>query len=825
MASDRFWLADSHQTVSNVLTTCSHVIHVQVSGHGNFGSLDDDPPAAMRYTECRLASAAEDMLLDDLDANTVDFGTTFDASQEEPLVLPSKVPHLLVNGTQGIAVGIATKIPPHNLVEVVAALKALVDNPDVTSAQLMKHVPAPDFPTGGELIVSPETQAAYETGNGSVLLRATAQIEYEGSGRRKAGAQSKRSAVSSMEEDAAAAGGKALIVFTEMPYQVCKSDLVQRIAELVESKALDGIADVRDESDRTGVRLVVEVKRNFSHELVLNQLYKNTRLQLKFAANMVALVNGVPRTLTLKDFLQHFLDFRVDVVERRARHRLAKAEARLHLVEGLLLALDRLDQVVQAIRSASDGPAAKASLVSGFGLTEPQAEGVLAMTLRRLTGLEAGKLRDEQQQLTATIGDLKGLLGSRERVLKVVMDEAEVVAAKHGRPRRSKILLDQSGAPAAESDIREEDVIPNTPSLITVSSRGFIKRMPTTDWEAQKRGGKGKSAGRLRDNDALEDVLSVMAHNTLLFLSASGRAFSVKAHKVPEATRTAAGSAVSQVLGLPAPEHFPTLLPVSSFSDEDARLVLSTTAGGIKCTQLSAFQKIKKNGLGAIKLDEGERLAAGALARPGSTVILASSGGMVAHFSLDTVRVSGRTAGSIKGMKLKPHESLVSMTVLPPDLAQLVAAAQAATKAADDAEDDDNRSSDSSPQQEQEQHEDAVSSSSSKDTGPWLLLITSKGHGKRVPLDGISIKKGRGTQGITGIKLGAGDSLALAQLVMSRDDDVVLASRQGVMIRCSAADIRAMGRQGKGVRVISLNEGDEVQTVAVVPAEHKTALA
>ncbi|WIA14237.1 hypothetical protein OEZ85_002775 [Tetradesmus obliquus] len=803
-----------------------------VSGQGNFGSLDDDPPAAMRYTECRLSSAAEELLLADLEADTVDFATTFDASQEEPLVLPAKVPHLLVNGTQGIAVGIATKIPPHNLREVVAALRALVEQPDISTAQLMRHIPAPDFPTGGELIVGTETAAAYETGNGSVVLRATGHIEYEGSGSKKRGSSTKgkKGAAAAAGEAAegaaaaaaaaAAAGGKALVVFTEMPYQVCKADLVQRIAELVEAKTLDGIADVRDESDRTGVRLVVEVKRGFSPELVLNQLYKNTRLQLRFASNMVALVNGVPRSLTLKACLQHFLDFRITTIQRRAQHRLGKAQARMHLVEGLLSALAQLDEVVQAIRAAPDGAAARAALTSRFGLSGAQAEAVLGMTLRRLTGLEAGKLREEQQQLAATIADLQDLLASQQRQLQVVLTEAQAVADKHGTPRRSRIV---EVSPEA-AQLSEEDVVPNTPSLLTVSSRGFIKRMPSAAWEAQKRGGKGKSVGKLRDNDAMEEVLTLMAHDTLLFLSARGRAHSVKAYRVPEASRAASGSAISQVLGLPAPERFPALLPVSSFDEQGATLVMATSAGGIKRTPLAAFSSIQRNGLAAIKLPEGEQLAAGGLAAGASTVVLASSDGMLAHFAADCVRCSGRAAGSIKGIKIKPGQHLVAMAVLPPDLASQVKAQAAAAKTAEAAAANGEAEADDSSRL-QEAGSSSARSGRDESTGPWLLMVSSRGVGKRVPLSEVPIKVGRGLKGSIGMKLDAGDSLVMALLVHSKDDDVVMASRQGLMARCRAADVRILGRAAKGVKVLALNEGDEVQTVAVVPAEHKTALA
>ncbi|KAI8463558.1 MAG: DNA gyrase, A subunit [Monoraphidium minutum] len=804
-----------------------------ISGHGNFGSLDDDPPAAMRYTECRLAAAAPPLLLDDLDADTVDWAPTFDNSQTEPTVLPAKLPLLLVNGTQGIAVGIATKIPPHNLGEVVDALVALVKDPDISVAALMQHIPGPDFPTGGELVVGPGVKEAYETGNGSVLLRARIGIEGDaaprgGTAKGRRGRKGSAAAAAAEEEEeaaaAAAAGGgggngRQLIVVTEMPYQVNKAELTVKIAELVEAKTIEGVADVRDESDRTGVRLVVEVKRGYEARVVLNQLLKHTRLQMRFSCNMVALVGGVPQTLTLKDFLQHFLNFRVEVVERRARHALGKARARLHLVEGFLAALKDLEAVVKAIRAAPDGAAAKAALCGpGFGLSEAQAEGVLGLTLRRLTGLEAGRLAEEKGQLIATVKQLEGLLGDRAQVLEEVVREAREVAAKHGAPRRTRIMApegDGEGGGTAAGELREEDLVPDTPCLVTLSSRGYIKRQSPEVFEAQRRGGKGKSGGRLRDNDALEEAVTCTTHDSLLLLAASGKAFAVRAWRVPEASRTSAGTAVAQVLGLSSAERFTAMLPAPSSWDASAHLVMATANGAVKRTALDAFSGLKaakrSSGILAIKLQPGDALVAAGLCQDGGMVLLSSSGGRVANFEVGggSFRSKGRASAANKGIRLRPGEQVVSMSVLTPAQAAVVKAQAAAL--ADDGDDDEGG----------EGGEDGGGGGGGAEpeaAGPWMVVVTSQGIGKRVALARLPLRVRRGSAGNIAVKLDAGDAVAMAGVVASEDDEVVIASRQGQIARFRASDVRCpKGRASRGSRLLALNAGDEVQTCAVVP--------
>jgi DNA gyrase subunit A len=789
-----------------------------VSGHGNFGSLDDDPPAAMRYTECRLAAAAEDALLDGLEEETVDFAPTFDAAQEEPLVLPAKVPLLLVNGAQGIAVGIATKVPPHNLAEVVAAARHLALHPGATSRELMAFVPAPDFPTGGEVLVGPGAAELYETGSGSVIVRAKIALETDedevgsggggnGRGGKAASAAAKRRAAarSSSSSEAAtdhpstssSSSGAVRIVVTELPYQVCKSDLVARIAELVDGRQLEGVSDVRDESDRDGVRVVVEVKRGFQAEAVRAQLLRHTRLQQRFSANVVALVGGSPRSLPLKEALQHWLDFRAEVVERRARHRLRKAKARLHVVEGLLLAMKQLDAVVAAVRAAADGPAARSELCSArFGLTPEQADAVLALTLRRLTALEAGKLQEEAAQLAELARQLEALLADRSAVLAEVVREAQAVADKHAAPRRSKLRYlpgavvvvppsssgggksrpaspssssskaattraaspststSTSASPAAQAiaaaalaagvsraaleeaeaaaaaawaasasasasapaaidsilpppfpalvipegdgDDLDDDaaLVPNVPSLLLFSRRGFIKRVPADAFGAQRRGGRGKAAAGQRTktgSDALEEVAAVMAHDRVMFLTESGRALVLPAHRVPEASRAAGGAALGALLALDADDRVAAVLPLEGWdggkaaaaarrasarssgaggslggslsasveeeddgeAEEEAKdggdggddeeeeeeeeeetepyVVIATASGKIKRSPLSAFgPALRRTGTQAIKLAPGDRVVAAAVAPPAAvkaTATAAGSGG------------------------------------------------------------------------------------------------------------------------------------------------------------------------------------------------------
>jgi DNA gyrase subunit A len=752
-----------------------------VNGHGNFGSLDDDPPAAMRYTECRLASAAEDSLLDGLEEETVDFAPTFDAAQEEPLVLPAKVPLLMINGAQGIAVGIATKVPPHNLAEVVAAARHLALHPRATSRDLMAFVPAPDFPTGGEVLVGPGAAELYETGSGSVVVRAKIALEADGDeavsggngrGSKSSAAARRRAAAaaaSSPDPSSSSSSGIIRIVVTELPYQTCKSDLVARVAELVDDKTLEGIADVRDESDRDGVRVVVEVKRGFQADAVRAQLLKHTRLQQRFSANVVALVGGSPRQLSLREALQTWLDFRAEVVERRARHRLRKAKARLHVVEGLLLAMTQLDAVVAAVRAAADGPAARQALCSPkFGLTPEQADAVLALTLRRLTALEAGKLQEEAAQLQDTAKQLEALLADRQAVLLEVVREAQAVADKHSVPRRSRLRylpgavvvvpegahvpgsrpaspssgsaaaasvsspspaaqaiavaalaagvsrtsIDEAAAAAAaagagagagavdtadssfytslvvpegDGDGLDDDaaLVPNVPSLLLFSRRGFIKRVPADAFGAQRRGGRGKAAAGARaksGTDALEEVAAVMAHDRVMFVTESGRALVLPAYRVPETSRTAGGAALAALLALDADDRVAAVLPLEGWDGGKAAKLAakaatkaslgrrSASASRAPSATSSAEEEEEEEEVVVVEEEEDEEGgadAAGDEPEDEPYVVVATASGRIKRSPLSAFGPALRRTGT-QAIKLAPGDRVVAAAVAKP---------------------------------------------------------------------------------------------------------------------------------------------------------------
>ncbi|KAL4439020.1 hypothetical protein ABPG77_006957 [Micractinium sp. CCAP 211/92] len=805
-----------------------------VDGHGNFGSLDDDPPAAMRYTECRLQAAASAMLLADLEADTVDFAPNFDASVDEPTVLPARLPNLLINGTSGIAVGIATKIPPHNMGEVVAGLKALIRNPGITVRQLMQYIPAPDFPTGGEIILTDAVRQAYEEGRGGVLVRAKMHIEDGGGtaegGRRRA----KRSS-------GGGSPAKPLVVITELPYQTNKASLVEQIARLVDAGTLTGVSDVRDESDRDGVRVVVEVKRGGNAELLLNQLLKHTAVQTRFSANMVALVGSQPRTLTLKDFLQHFLDFRCEVVERRAQHELSRAQQRLHLVDGFLAAMHDMDAVVAAIRQAPDGHAASAALQGEpFGLSREQAEGVLGMTLRRLTSLEEGKLKEEQEQLRAKIADLRDLLSKRERILQVVEQEADELVAKFGTPRRTAIITD------GEVELRHEDVIPNAPSLVVYSRRGYIKRMRADTFGVQKRGGKGKTGARLKDDDSLDEVVYVNDHDHLLFFTAEGRAYSVRAYDVPEGGRTSVGTAIAQVLPIPKSARIAAMVPVSDFGaalgSAERDVVMLTRQGQIKRTALKQFASINRSGLAAMGVREGDSLQFVGLCSPTDSCLIAASNGYAHHFRVEILRRMGRTAAGTRSMTLSEGAEIVGMALLPAGIAP-------------EGSIDEDDLLEEGPEEEPSEAMPAGSlaggsssggSGGGEPTAPCLLLVTRQGLGKRCLISDFPIRSSRTGKGVRGLRLNAGDRLAAVQVVGSvtplgdagaadasrsgsdSDDgrsarsgssgggaaaahcDVLLSTQQGQLVRVPMRGINIVGRQAKGLRLVKVREGDEV---------------
>jgi DNA gyrase subunit A len=872
-----------------------------VSGHGNFGSLDDDPPAAMRYTECRLASAAEDSLLDGLEEETVDFAPTFDAAQEEPLVLPAKVPLLLVNGAQGIAVGIATKVPPHNLAEVVAAARHLALNPRATSRDLMAFVPAPDFPTGGEVLVGPGAAEMYETGSGSVVVRAKIAIETDddedgggGGGTRSSKSSSssaaarRRAAAAAAAAAAASAGdapasssssssGAVRIVVTELPYQTCKSDLVARVAELVDDKVLDGISDVRDESDRDGVRVVVEVKRGFQADAVRAQLLRHTRLQQRFSANVVALVGGAPRSLPLRDALQTWLDFRAEVVERRAAYRLRKAKTRLHVVEGLLLAMTKLDAVVAAVRAAADGPAARQELCSPrFGLSPEQADAVLALTLRRLTALEAGKLQEEAAALTETAKQLEALLADRQRVLGEVVREAQAVADKHAVPRRSRLrylpgavvvvpppnpsggggggggaasssssssssfhspaaqaisaaalaagvpraALEEAEAqamaaamaaggsgngtasssqqyaslvvPELDGDGGLDDdaaLVPNVPSLLLFSRRGFIKRVPADAFGAQRRGGRGKAAAGARTKsgtDALEEVAAVMAHDRVMFVTESGRALVLPAYRVPEASRTAGGAALAALLALDADDRVAAVLPLEGWDGGKAAKVAAAAAAKRSSASAAASLEEEEVTEEEPQLEEAEEEAEaeveeedGAFAHPPETepyVVVATATGRIKRSPLSAFGPALRRTGT-QAIKLAPGDRVVAAAVAkPPGGAEAGAAAGA--------------------------------------TGATALLASSGGRVVHFPLRSVR-GTSRAAGSIRGMKLFAGEEL-VAMCVLSPEEAAGVAAQRESL--AGLAD-----EEGDDAAVLEEEEDDDEEGAAARAAASAAA--
>ncbi|MGL4883091.1 MAG: DNA topoisomerase (ATP-hydrolyzing) subunit A, partial [Waterburya sp.] len=574
-----------------------------INGHGNFGSIDNDPPAAMRYTECRLQSLATDSLLRDIEAETVDFADNFDGSQQEPIVLPARIPQLLLNGSSGIAVGMATNIPPHNLGELIEGAIALIQNPAITDRELMQYIKGPDFPTGGQIIGRSGIKEAYITGRGSITMRGVAEIE-------------------TLQQRGRAE--KEAIIITQLPYQTNKSSLIEKIAELVNDKKIDGISDIRDESDRTGMRIVIELKRDAYPRVVLNNLYKQTTLQANFGANMLAIVNSEPQLLTIRRFLEVFLDFRVEAITRRTRYQLRKAEERDHLLQGLLIALANIDPIIQLIRGAADTATARNELVETYGLSQTQADAILQMQLRRLTALEAEKIQAEHEDLQSQITDLNDILARKERIEAIIESELDSIKQTHATPRRTEILQGEGG-------LLDKDLIANEQSVILVTEQGYIKRMAVSTFEAQSRATRGKAAAKMKENDGVEHFMTCCDHDTVLFFSDRGVVYSLDAYQIPATSRTARGIPIVQMLPISQSEKITSLIAVSEFT-EDEFLVMLTRQGNIKKTALSAFANIRSNGLIAISLQEDDELRWVRLATVEDSVIIGTRQGMAIHF-------------------------------------------------------------------------------------------------------------------------------------------------------------------------------------------------
>ncbi|OMP01983.1 hypothetical protein CCACVL1_02953, partial [Corchorus capsularis] len=736
-----------------------------IQGHGNFGSIDADPAAAMRYTECRLEALTEAILLADLDQNTVDFIPNFDNSHKEPSLLPARLPTLLLNGSSGIAVGMATNIPPHNLGELVDVLCALIHNPDASLQELLECMPGPDFPTGGLIMGNLGILDAYRTGRGRIVVRGKAEIELLDS-------KTKRSA----------------IIIKEIPYQTNKSSLVEKIAELVESKSLEGISDIRDESDRTGMRVVIELKRGADPSIVLNNLYRLSALQSSFSCNMVGILDGQPKLMGLKELLQAFLDFRCSVVERRARYKLSQAQDRRHIVEGIVVGLDNLDRVIGIIREASSTATATAGLRNEFNLSDKQAEAILDINLRRLNLLERKKFVDESGSLMEQISKLTELLSSQKNILQLIEQEAIELKNKFSSPRRS-ILEDSDGG-----QLEDIDVIPNEEMLLAFSEKGYVKRMKPDTFNLQNRGTIGKSVGKLRVNDAMSDFIVCRAHDHVLYFSDRGTVYSARAYKIPECSRTAAGIPLVQIISLPEGERVTSIISVSEFS-EDQFLVMLTVNGYIKKVSLNSFSAIRSTGIIAIQLVPGDELKWVRCCTNDDLVAMASQNGMVILSSCHIIRALSRNTRGAIAMRLKEGDKMASMDIIP-----------------------------AARHKDLDQSEEESANNEENSSGPWLLFISENGYGKRVPLSSFR-QLPLNRVGLIGYKFSSEDRLAAVFVVGfsvaedgESDEQVVLVSQSGTVNRIKVRDISIQSRYARGVILMRLEHAGKIQSASLISA-------
>lgn len=717
--------------------------YLMVDGHGNFGSVDGDPAAAMRYTEVRMGKIAVEMLRD-IEKDTVDFIPNYDESLKEPTVLPAKVPALLINGSAGIAVGMATNIPPHNLGEVVDACVMLIDHPDATVEQLMTAVKGPDFPTGAKILGLSGIRQAYTTGRGVVKVRAKTHVE-------------------PMPKN------KNRIVVTEIPYQVNKAKLIENIAHLVQDKTLEGITDLRDESDRKGMRIVIELRSDVVPEIMLNKLYKHTQLQDSFGIIMLALVNGHPRILNLKQILEYYLDHQKDVITRKCRYELKKAKERAHILEGLKIALDHLDEVIATIRASANGEVAKAALMEKFGLSDRQAQAILDMRLQRLTGLERQKIEDEYKEVMATIAYLEDVLSDEHKIMGIAREDLLDVKKRFGDARRTSIVPDTG-------DLETEDLIAEEDVVITISHQSYIKRQALTNFRNQNRGGRGIKAGSGKivkeDNkvkgDFSEHLLMASTHDNILFFTNRGRVYRQKGFEIPEASRTAKGTFIRNLLPLEENEKVNAVIAVKSGISEDEKkfLFMATNLGYVKRTSVSEFKSARKGGLIAINLGEGEELIDVKLTSGHNDILLATRDGYAIHFLEDDVRPMGRTSHGVRGISLRPHDSVVSMD------------------------------------------------SCVDDTGE-VLTVTDKGQGKRTDISEYRVQT-RGGKGIINLKVTDRTGLIVGSKFINETYDIMLISAAGIIIRMNAADISTYGRNAQGVKLMDLEAGDKVAALAIV---------
>jgi DNA gyrase subunit A len=706
-----------------------------VDGQGNFGSVDGDPPAAYRYTEARLTRVAVAML-EDIDKNTVDYQPNFDDRLEEPTVLPSKIPNLLVNGSSGIAVGMATNIPPHNLREVCDAVEVLVDAPETSINDLMKHITGPDFPTGGYIYGVQGLKEAYLTGRGKVIMRARVQIEEKESSNRSA------------------------IVVTELPYQVNKANLAEYTARLVNDKKIEGVSAIRDESDRDGMRLVIELKRDQNPHVVLNQLYKHTAMQSTFGVINLALVNGQPKVMNLKEMLQHFIDHRHTVIVRRTQFELDQAQAREHILDGLKIAVDNIDEVVQIIRASKDVAEADARLRARFGFSEKQSEAILNMRLARLTGLEIDKLETELKEVRALIKDLKGILASRERRMTILKDEMKEVAKTFGDARRTEIIPDQS-------EFSVEDLIAEEDMVITISHSGYIKRTPVSTYRRQRRGGRGLTGATTKEDDWIEHLFIASTHDYVMFFSNRGQVYWLKVHEIPQGGRATRGKPIIHCIAIRPDEQVMALVPVRAFTD-DRWLMFATRKGTVKKTVLSDYGNPRSNGINAINIDGDDELIEVQLTDGNNDIVLATKHGMSIRFHESDVRSMGRATSGVKGIELDAKDTVIGMVVI---------------------------------------RRDAT-----------LLVVSDKGFGKRSELSEYRVQK-RGGKGIITFKNTDKTGVCVALKEVQPQDELMMITRIGVIIRVPVDGIRVIGRNTQGVRVMNLDQGDTIVAVARVVTE------
>lgn len=712
--------------------------YMLVDGHGNFGSMDGDGAAAQRYTEARMSKIALEMLRD-INKNTVDFADNYDASEREPLVLPARFPNLLVNGATGIAVGMATNIPPHNLGETIDAVKLMMDNPEVTTRELMEVLPGPDFPTGALVMGKSGIHKAYETGKGSIVLRSRTEIEVTKSGRER-------------------------IVVTEFPYMVNKTKVHEHIVRLVQEKRIEGITAVRDESNREGVRFVIEVRRDASANVILNNLFKMTQMQTNFGFNMLAIQNGVPKILSLRQILGAYIEHQKEVVTRRTIFDKEKAEARAHILEGLLIALDHIDEVIRIIRNSQTDAEAQAELMAKFKLSERQSQAILDMRLRRLTGLERDKIQSEYDDLVALIADLADILAKQERVATIIKEELEEVKRKFGDARRTELMIGEV------LSLEDEDLIEETDVLITLSNKGYIKRLDQAEFTAQKRGGRGVQGTGVKDDDFVRELVSTSTHDHLLFFTNKGRVYRLKGYEIPEYGRTAKGLPIVNLLKLDEGESIQTIINVEQDRSDEAYLFFTTRQGVVKRTNVAEFSNIRQNGLKALNLRDEDELINVFLTDGNTDVIIGTKYGYSVRFNEAVVRNMGRSATGVRGVNLRDGDKVVGASVIT------------------------------------DQDE--------------VLVITEKGYGKRT-MAGEYPTKGRGGKGIKTANITEKNGPLAGLLTVKGDEDLMIITDTGVMIRTGVANISQTGRSTQGVKVMRLDQDAKIVTFTTVQADEK----